>query len=243
MVFSFPDSWDFKQSTRNISPTINQANIVDLHPASVYSIRMYSFNKIGRSEPSKELTISTEEAGAYLSCPLPPLPMVLNSWTSRAFTKAVYSQKYILCVIRGQSFSEKSGLFCFFVCFIVCLPLGFRELSVVLPCFSGLQSVRERKHEVWVPWVSDLYHSVGRWGKVHMSLHMGVCRGQRTVLKSTKLTKLGRFSKPQGSTSVCLPSSGGHKCTLRSPPGWLHLELLAWVLGMELGHQSCNSSP
>lgn len=59
-----PDSWDFKQSTRNISPTINQANIVDLHPASVYSIRMYSFNKIGRSEPSKELTISTEEAGA-----------------------------------------------------------------------------------------------------------------------------------------------------------------------------------
>lgn len=63
-LHAFPDSWDFKQSTRNISPTINQANIVDLHPASVYSIRMYSFNKIGRSEPSKELTISTEEAGA-----------------------------------------------------------------------------------------------------------------------------------------------------------------------------------
>lgn len=62
---SSPDSWDFKQSTRNISPTINQANIVDLHPASVYSIRMYSFNKIGRSEASKELTISTEEAGAW----------------------------------------------------------------------------------------------------------------------------------------------------------------------------------
>lgn len=67
------DSWDFKQSTRNISPTINQANIVDLHPASVYSIRMYSFNKIGRSEPSKELTISTEEAGEHLI--LLPLPM------------------------------------------------------------------------------------------------------------------------------------------------------------------------
>lgn len=68
-----PDSWDFKQSTRNISPTINQANIVDLHPASVYSIRMYSFNKIGRSEPSKELTISTEEAGEHLA--LSALPM------------------------------------------------------------------------------------------------------------------------------------------------------------------------
>lgn len=61
------DSWDFKQSTRNISPTINQANIVDLHPASVYSIRMYSFNKIGRSEPSKGLTVSTEEAGEPLA--------------------------------------------------------------------------------------------------------------------------------------------------------------------------------
>lgn len=69
-----PDSWDFKQSTRNISPTINQANIVDLHPASVYSIRMYSFNKIGRSEPSKELTISTEEAGEPRSRALQGLP-------------------------------------------------------------------------------------------------------------------------------------------------------------------------
>ncbi|XP_042327205.1 Down syndrome cell adhesion molecule-like protein 1 isoform X4 [Sceloporus undulatus] len=74
------DSWDFKQSTRNISPTINQANIVDLHPASVYSIRMYSFNKIGRSEPSKELTISTEEAapdGAPMEVTL--LPMTSQS--------------------------------------------------------------------------------------------------------------------------------------------------------------------
>jgi Down syndrome cell adhesion protein 1 len=49
-------------TTRNISPTNNQANIVELHPACVYSIRMYSYNKIGRSSPSKELTISTEEA-------------------------------------------------------------------------------------------------------------------------------------------------------------------------------------
>lgn len=35
---------------------------MDLHPASVYSIRMYSYNAIGKSEASKELTISTEEA-------------------------------------------------------------------------------------------------------------------------------------------------------------------------------------
>ncbi|KAL8173467.1 UNVERIFIED_CONTAM: Down syndrome cell adhesion molecule-like protein 1 [Gekko kuhli] len=74
------DSWDFKQSTRNISPTINQANIVDLHPASVYSIRMYSFNKIGRSEPSKELTISTEEAAPDG----PPMDVTLQPMTSQS---------------------------------------------------------------------------------------------------------------------------------------------------------------
>ena len=79
------DSWDFKQSTRNISPTINQANIVDLHPASVYSIRMYSFNKIGRSEPSKELTISTEEAGELL-LPCHPCPWPHGSGTPGAHT-------------------------------------------------------------------------------------------------------------------------------------------------------------
>lgn len=60
------DSWELKHATRNISPTNNQANIVDLHPASVYSIRMYSYNSIGKSEASKELTISTEEARMYL---------------------------------------------------------------------------------------------------------------------------------------------------------------------------------
>lgn len=57
-------------TTRNISPTNNQANIVELHPACVYSIRMYSYNKIGRSLPSKELTISTEEARKF--CPAAP---------------------------------------------------------------------------------------------------------------------------------------------------------------------------
>ncbi len=59
------DPWELKHATRKISPTNNQANIVELHPASVYSIRMYSYNKIGRSQASKELTISTEEARTY----------------------------------------------------------------------------------------------------------------------------------------------------------------------------------
>lgn len=64
--FVLTDTWELKHATRNISPTNNQANIVDLHPASVYSIRMFSYNAIGKSEASKELTISTEEARRFL---------------------------------------------------------------------------------------------------------------------------------------------------------------------------------
>lgn len=67
-VFFLLDTWELKHATRNISPTNNQANIVDLHPASVYSIRMYSYNAIGKSEASKELTISTEEARKSFYC-------------------------------------------------------------------------------------------------------------------------------------------------------------------------------
>ncbi|KAF3692773.1 Down syndrome cell adhesion molecule-like protein 1 [Channa argus] len=74
------DSWELKHATRNISPTNNQANIVDLHPASVYSIRMYSYNSIGKSEASKELTISTEEAQPDG----PPMDVILQPVTSQS---------------------------------------------------------------------------------------------------------------------------------------------------------------
>ncbi|XP_041090779.1 Down syndrome cell adhesion molecule-like protein 1 homolog [Polyodon spathula] len=74
------ESWDFKHATRNISPTINQANIVELHPAQIYSIRMYSFNKIGRSEASKDLTIRTEEAAPDG----PPMEVILQPMTSQS---------------------------------------------------------------------------------------------------------------------------------------------------------------
>ncbi|KAM6973578.1 LOW QUALITY PROTEIN: cell adhesion molecule DSCAML1 [Aplochiton taeniatus] len=74
------DTWELKHATRNISPTNNQANIVELHPASVYSIRMYSYNSIGKSEASKELTISTEEA----SPDGPPVEVILQPVTSQS---------------------------------------------------------------------------------------------------------------------------------------------------------------
>ncbi|NXB15002.1 DSCL1 protein, partial [Rhagologus leucostigma] len=118
---AFPDSWDFKQSTRNISPTINQANIVDLHPASVYSIRMYSFNKIGRSEPSKELTISTEEAAPDG----PPMDVTLQPITSQSIQVTWKAPKKELQngVIRGYQ-------------------IGYRENS---PGSNGQYSIVEMK--------------------------------------------------------------------------------------------------
>ncbi|NXS71080.1 DSCL1 protein, partial [Pandion haliaetus] len=114
-------SWDFKQSTRNISPTINQANIVDLHPASVYSIRMYSFNKIGRSEPSKELTISTEEAAPDG----PPMDVTLQPMTSQSIQVTWKAPKKELQngVIRGYQ-------------------IGYRENS---PGSNGQYSIVEMK--------------------------------------------------------------------------------------------------
>ncbi|MGH0184642.1 UNVERIFIED_CONTAM: hypothetical protein FKN15_015969 [Acipenser sinensis] len=46
----------------DVSPQLNQATIIDLHPSSTYNIRMYAKNRIGKSEASNELTITTDEA-------------------------------------------------------------------------------------------------------------------------------------------------------------------------------------
>ena len=46
-----------------MSPQLNSATIIDIHPSSTYSIRMYAKNRIGKSEPSNELSITADEAG------------------------------------------------------------------------------------------------------------------------------------------------------------------------------------
>ncbi|XP_070290620.1 cell adhesion molecule DSCAML1-like [Salvelinus sp. IW2-2015] len=56
------DTWDHKYTTRNISPTNNQANIVELHPACVYSIRMYPSTGSDAASLARSSPISTEEA-------------------------------------------------------------------------------------------------------------------------------------------------------------------------------------
>uniref|UniRef100_A0A3Q2DIV1 Down syndrome cell adhesion molecule like 1 n=1 Tax=Cyprinodon variegatus TaxID=28743 RepID=A0A3Q2DIV1_CYPVA len=101
------DSWDHMYTTRNISPTNNQANIVELHPACVYSIRMYSYNKIGRSLPSKELTISTEEAPPDG----PPMDVVLQPMTSQSIRVTWRAPKKELQngVIRGYQIGYREN--------------------------------------------------------------------------------------------------------------------------------------
>uniref|UniRef100_A0A7N6FES8 DS cell adhesion molecule like 1 n=1 Tax=Anabas testudineus TaxID=64144 RepID=A0A7N6FES8_ANATE len=101
------DSWDHMYTTRNISPTNNQANIVELHPACVYSIRMYSYNKIGRSLPSKELTISTEEAPPDG----PPMDVILQPMTSQSIRVTWRSPKKELQngVIRGYQIGYREN--------------------------------------------------------------------------------------------------------------------------------------
>ncbi|XP_062408479.1 cell adhesion molecule DSCAML1 [Sardina pilchardus] len=101
------DPWELKHSTRKISPTNNQANIVELHPASVYSIRMYSYNKIGRSQASKELTISTEEAQPDG----PPMEVTLLPMTSQSIRVTWKAPKKELQngVIRGYQIGYREN--------------------------------------------------------------------------------------------------------------------------------------
>lgn len=61
--FPRPASWLSAQVTKDVSPQLNQATIIDLHPSSTYNIRMVAKNIIGNSNPSNELTITTDEAG------------------------------------------------------------------------------------------------------------------------------------------------------------------------------------
>ncbi|XP_038657399.1 Down syndrome cell adhesion molecule homolog isoform X1 [Scyliorhinus canicula] len=73
------DSWDAVQRTKDVSPQLNQATIIDLHPSSTYNIRMYAKNRIGKSEASNELTITTDEAAPDG----PPVDVVLESLSSQ----------------------------------------------------------------------------------------------------------------------------------------------------------------
>uniref|UniRef100_A0A8C2EKA4 Cell adhesion molecule DSCAM n=1 Tax=Cyprinus carpio TaxID=7962 RepID=A0A8C2EKA4_CYPCA len=56
------ETWERARRTRDVSPTLNQATIIELHPSSTYNIRMFAKNHIGDSEPSNELTVTTDEA-------------------------------------------------------------------------------------------------------------------------------------------------------------------------------------
>ncbi|CDQ97772.1 unnamed protein product [Oncorhynchus mykiss] len=55
-------SWNSAQITKDVSPQLNQATIIELHPSSTYNIRIFAKNNIGKSDTSNELTITTDEA-------------------------------------------------------------------------------------------------------------------------------------------------------------------------------------
>lgn len=87
------DSWDSAQRTKDVSPQLNSATIIDIHPSSTYSIRMYAKNRIGKSEPSNELSITADEAGACIQAGVPSGP----DWLSG-----------LCCLMQNQTFGESS---------------------------------------------------------------------------------------------------------------------------------------
>lgn len=92
----YPASWDTAQKTKDVSPQLNQATIIDLHPSSTYNIRMFAKNLIGKSEASNELTITTDEAGQNF--PLNKVLHCCNTW------KASSTEKRALFLFKNQLF-------------------------------------------------------------------------------------------------------------------------------------------
>ncbi|XP_077051770.1 Down syndrome cell adhesion molecule a isoform X3 [Siphateles boraxobius] len=74
------ETWERARRTRDVSPTLNQATIIELHPSSTYNIRIFAKNHIGDSEPSNELTVTTDEADPEG----PPQDVTLEAITSQS---------------------------------------------------------------------------------------------------------------------------------------------------------------
>ncbi|XP_052463751.1 cell adhesion molecule DSCAM-like isoform X2 [Carassius gibelio] len=74
------ETWERARRTRDVSPTLNQATIIELHPSSTYNIRMFAKNHIGDSEPSNELTVTTDEADPEG----PPQDVTLEAMSSQS---------------------------------------------------------------------------------------------------------------------------------------------------------------
>lgn len=55
--------WNSAVTTRMTNPNLTQVTLVDLRPATYYSLRMFAINSQGISDASNVLTVATEEAG------------------------------------------------------------------------------------------------------------------------------------------------------------------------------------
>ncbi|XP_056148022.1 cell adhesion molecule DSCAM-like isoform X2 [Lampris incognitus] len=75
-------SWDGAATTAGISPALTQVTLIDLRPAKPYNIRVFAINRVGTSEASNVLTITTKEAAPGG----PPLDVHVEALTSRDIT-------------------------------------------------------------------------------------------------------------------------------------------------------------
>lgn len=57
------ESWDKASIEDDIRPALTQVTLINMRPDRSYSIRMFASNIVGRSAPSKVLTVTTPEAG------------------------------------------------------------------------------------------------------------------------------------------------------------------------------------
>lgn len=62
-----PDDWSKHPEKVVVSGTTTMATIPGLHPASSYHIRIIAENRLGKSEPSEVIQVTTQEEG-LLSC-------------------------------------------------------------------------------------------------------------------------------------------------------------------------------
>ncbi|KAM4555886.1 uncharacterized protein PAE49_014808 [Odontesthes bonariensis] len=74
------ESWDSAIRTEMSKPQLTQVTLVDLRPAMIYNIQMFSVNSVGNSEGSNVLTLTTKEAAPDG----PPLDMTLEALSSRS---------------------------------------------------------------------------------------------------------------------------------------------------------------
>lgn len=62
----FPDLWSAQPAKVVIPGTVTSATLENLLPASSYHLRIIAENKLGMSDPSEVIQVTTQEEGEHL---------------------------------------------------------------------------------------------------------------------------------------------------------------------------------